>query len=120
MNIIRITQAFFKWLRDKTISTSRIIAPSQLPPLYRFTLITLFIYIIFGIGSLAYKNIVLLETYRVSNETREIKNKSAFYSSSLDLVTNANFLDSYYREYFGLTGEGETLLLTTGQSVPKR
>lgn len=120
MNIIRITQAFFKWFREKTISTGKIIAPSQLPPLYRFTLVTLFIYIIFGIGSLAYKNIILLETYRVSNETREIRSKSAFYSSSLDLVTNKNFMDSYYREYFGLTGEGETLLLTTDQTALKR
>ena len=113
MNIFTITQAFFRWSRDRMSSATKIIAPPQLPPLYRFTLITLFIYILFGTGSLFYKNIVLLETYRVTNETKEIKAKISFYSSSLDLITNENFVDSYYREYFALTRDNETLLLTT-------
>lgn len=120
MNIITTTQAFFKWSGNKMASAARIIAPSELPPLYRFTLITLFIYIIFGIGSLSYKNMILLETYRVTNETREIKAKTSYYLSSLDLITGEDFMDSYYREYFALTKDGETLLLTTEQTAPKR
>lgn len=111
MTIVKVFYVFLSSAISRLNQAATIIAPVNLPFLYRFTLMVLFLYIVFGILNLSYKNIILLDTNRLIYETNTLNTEIKSLSTNISTLSDPMLMDYYYRDSFGLVSQGEILFL---------